>query len=237
MNKEISAFQKRFSLENYCKTDDEFWATVNNRVIDLPGEEWRTIPGWCCFEVSNLGRVKRPLQERCYGGGSYPVLYEEKLLKPYKNKNGYLMITLNQFSRRGTFYIHRLVLSAFEVMPPTSAHTEVNHKNQNPLDNRLVNLEWVTPNENLHYGDRAQRVSNGLIRYYSRLSEEEKSKQGKRAAMTRAKKIICDGVIYPSLKDFCEHNDIKVTSAWNYLNGVYNMPPKWKNKGLKYINE
>lgn len=45
MNEEITAFQKRFSLENYCKTDDEFWATIKNRVIDLPGEEWRTIPG------------------------------------------------------------------------------------------------------------------------------------------------------------------------------------------------
>lgn len=237
MNKDIVAFQKRFSLSEYLRCDKEVWETLNYRVPDLPGEEWRCVKGWKCYEVSNFGRVKRPLQERCYGGGSYPVLYAEQLTKPFYDKNGYAQVTFNQFGRRGTFYVHRLVLLAFDINPPTPEHIEVNHKNQNPRDNRLSNLEWVTPDQNLHYGDRAHRVSNGLIKYYSKLSKEEKSKQGKRAAMARAKRIFCGGITYPTLKDFCENNDIKISSAWNYLNGVYTMPQEWKNKGLRYLDE
>ena len=235
MNKEITAYKKRFSYEEYCRTDADFWETVNDRVEDLPGEEWRTIPGWCCFEVSNFGRVKRPLQERSYNDGSYPVLFAEKILKPYKDKDGYLQVTLKQFGRRGTFYVHRLVLISFVIKPPTPAHTQVNHRNQNPSDNRLENLQWVTPDENLHYSDRSQRISKGLKKYHSTLSAEEKSERGKRAGMARAKKITCAGVVYESLADFCRKNNVKNCTAWQWLNGGNAMPEEYREKRLSYV--
>ena len=134
------------------KTDKKFWDKVKYRVPDLPGEEWRTIKGWELYEISNMGRVKRTLQERAYGNGK-SKLFGEKLMNPFYTKDGYAQVTLKQFGRRGTLYIHRLVLIAFDVLPPTSEHTEANHKNQNTRDNRLVNLEWITPEDILGFSD------------------------------------------------------------------------------------
>lgn len=45
------------------------------------------------------------------------------------------------------FFVHRLVCWTFHGPPPTSNH-QVNHINENPLDNRASNLEWVTRDEN-----------------------------------------------------------------------------------------
>ena len=134
-------------MEKITKTDKYFWEKVNKKVEDLPGEEWRPIKGWEMYEVSNMGRVKRTLQERFYLNGK-SCLLSEKLMNQYYTWDGYAQVTLKQFGRRGTLYVHRLVLIAFDILPPTPEHTQANHKDQNPKNNRLDNLEWVTPLQN-----------------------------------------------------------------------------------------
>ena len=63
--------------------------------------------------------------------------------KSWLSKNGYLFI-----SHRGTsHYIHRLVYEAFYGEIPDGL--QINHKNGIKTDNRLRNLELVTPSENL----------------------------------------------------------------------------------------
>ena len=49
-------------------------------------------------------------------------------------------------------YVHRLVAQAGFVPPPLSeAHTQINHKDGDPGNNRADNLEWVTPKENTQH--------------------------------------------------------------------------------------
>ena len=49
------------------------------------------------------------------------------------------------------FRVHRLVAYAFHGHPPCEAALEVNHIDGNRSNNRLDNLEWVTPRQNMRH--------------------------------------------------------------------------------------
>ena len=77
-------------------------------------------------KISSLGRVMRngKIKECCC------------------DKEGYKKIYVNGKTER----VHRLVALAF--IPRDDDHLVVNHKNHDVKDNRVENLEWVTPREN-----------------------------------------------------------------------------------------
>lgn len=121
-------------------------------------EEWRTIPGYeGLYEVSNLGNV-RSLDR--YVNSSVPGIkyfINGKQLTPIKNNHGYLRVNLcNEFGRKAKF-IHKLVCLAF--LPNPYNLNCINHKDENPLNNRVENLEWCTVKYNSNYGNRNKRLS------------------------------------------------------------------------------
>ena len=68
-------------------------------------------------------------------------------------RTGYQMVLLyDQQSKRHCVNVHRLVAKAF--IPNPNNLPQVNHKNGIKTDNRVENLEWSTPTENvLHCRD------------------------------------------------------------------------------------
>ena len=56
-------------------------------------------------------------------------------------------------SHRKNFYVHRLVACTFITNPDKKKYTIVNHIDENPQNNHITNLEWVTPTQNTrkHY--------------------------------------------------------------------------------------
>lgn len=72
----------------------------------------------------------------------------EIILRPEEVHNGYLRVNLRDENSVNRHYrIHRLVAEAFIPNPDNKA--QVNHKNGNRKDNRVENLEWATPKENI----------------------------------------------------------------------------------------
>jgi len=69
-------------------------------------------------------------------------------MKPEVNKQGYLRLQLRVDGRYKHFFVHRLVLAAHV----GDSLLGVNHKDGDPLNNSLYNLEYATQSANvLHY--------------------------------------------------------------------------------------
>ncbi|MBZ0291883.1 MAG: NUMOD4 motif-containing HNH endonuclease [Anaerolineae bacterium] len=104
---------------------------------DENGIEWRDVPGYEeLYQVSSDGQVKRLAGERCH---------KERLLKPAQYRNGYTFVTLSKAGKTRSIQIHQLVCWAFV---GEQGDFWVNHKNGIKDDNRLENLEYVTPGGN-----------------------------------------------------------------------------------------
>lgn len=117
-------------------------------------EDWRTVEGYPNYKVSSLGNVKS-IDRIVIRNGNKTKL-KGKILKPKIEKNGYLRVTLyNGRKDFATFSIHRLVALAF--IPNPNNYLCVNHKDENPQNNNVNNLEWCTHKYNSNYGTAIKR--------------------------------------------------------------------------------
>ena len=93
--------------------------------------------------VSSLGRVRSLNGIKGYGSQTLSGYYQARI------------------KGRG-FLVHRLVAEVHLGPPPTEAHTQVNHKDGDPSNNRVENLEWVTHAENVQhsFATNLNRASN-----------------------------------------------------------------------------
>ena len=94
------------------------------------------------YQVSNYGNVKS--------------LKRNIILKFNINNTGRPYINLNKNAKSKSKMIHRLVAEAF--IPNPNNLPEINHKDENPLNNNVNNLEWCTRKYNINYGTRKQRI-------------------------------------------------------------------------------
>ena len=70
-------------------------------------------------------------------------------------------VNLCKEGKRKTFRVNRLVAQAF--MPNPNNLPEVNHKDENKLNNKVENLEWCTSEYNNNYGTRSKKISKAMI--------------------------------------------------------------------------
>lgn len=106
-------------------------------------EEWRDIQGYeGLYQVSNKGRVKSTRNNI--------------ILKPAMNNHGYYWVDLLNHGIRKHATIHRLVAQAF--IPNPNNYPQVNHIDENTINNQVSNLEWCTAQYNHDYGTRNERA-------------------------------------------------------------------------------
>lgn len=84
----------------------------------------------------------------------------KKFLSPRITKAGYYEVQLHKDHKPKQFRVHRLVAEAYINNPENKP--EVNHKDENKLNNCINNLEWSTPKENMNYGTRSKRMSKKM---------------------------------------------------------------------------
>ena len=98
---------------------------------DIKGEIWKDLDGFdIMYQVSNFGRIKN----------------EKRIIPQYLDKDGYCLIHLSFGKKTKLFRVHRLIAKSF--IDNEYNKKQVNHKNSNPSDNRIENLEWVSASEN-----------------------------------------------------------------------------------------
>jgi hypothetical protein len=121
-----------------------------NVMVQKEEEIWKEIPGYPKYQVSNLGRVRTPRHFKA-----------PKILKFAVGNSGYahLQLTFAKYCST-TMDIHRLVAITFLGVPFNDTY-QVNHKDGNKLNNRLENLVWVSPQENIHHA-----IQNGHINQF-----------------------------------------------------------------------
>ncbi len=112
-------------------------------------EEWKQVPNYERYLVSNTGRVISTLKNRT------------KELKLQQDAINYLHVRLypeepiygfypnNRGVKPRLWKVHRLVLDTFS--PTLDTTLEVNHLDGNKHNNNINNLEWVTKSENMKH--------------------------------------------------------------------------------------
>ena len=111
-------------------------------------EEWKDIEGYeNLYQVSNFGRVKSLPKEKQFGNSFY--ITKEKILENQRDKDGYLEVNLYKNKKGKHYKIHRLVAKAFILNLENKP--EVNHIDGNKENNCVINLEWVSPKENINH--------------------------------------------------------------------------------------
>ena len=111
-------------------------------------EEWRDIKGYDgIYQVSNRGNV-RSLDRRVVNHrGGTTRWCEGKMISPFDNGHGYLVVSLSMGMARKNHYVHRLVAETF--LSNQECKPVVNHKDYNTHNNHVSNLEWCTQHENV----------------------------------------------------------------------------------------
>ena len=114
---------------------------------DSPDEQWLPVPGYeGYYSASSLGRVRSENRTITYINGR-SRRFPEHILKPYKHPDGYLSVWLCKNRKQKKRFIHNLVMEAFIGEAP--AGMQACHWNDDKEDNRLENLRWGTPTENM----------------------------------------------------------------------------------------
>lgn len=110
----------------------------NYKEVDIKGYEG-------LYKISNKGDVISLSKIRGF------LKLKERIITPTIKANKYLDIKLVKDGIPKHFYVHRLVAEHF--IPNPDNLPQVNHKDKNPSNNSVDNLEWCNNSYNVRYSN------------------------------------------------------------------------------------
>lgn len=127
-------------------------------------EIWKDIKNYeGIYQVSNTGKVKRLacITTMRNQVTSWEQKLPEYIFSPCLDSKGYPQVLLTMGSEKRVARVHRLVAEAFLEEPSAQLKKEcenasvkyvlINHKDGNPENNHINNLEWCSPRYNCDY--------------------------------------------------------------------------------------
>lgn len=84
------------------------------------------------------------------------------IIKPGPTGTGYVQVILRKNGKNKKHRLHRLVAQTF--IPNPDNLPEVNHKDENKVNNKVENLEWCDKNYNTHYGTGYDRLMDKVMK-------------------------------------------------------------------------
>jgi hypothetical protein len=173
-------------------------------------EKWKKVNEK--YQISNTGKLKH---------GDY-------ILKGKIGSGGYVEYSMSLGNRKRKYVLaHRLVANAF--LENSENKPEVNHKDCNPLNNAVENLEWVTHSENI-------RHSRVLNRYPKKIKKRtlETIAKDRRAKEDKMKAVVdSDGNVYETAKAAARANGLSDQSIRLAIKNGYNSA----NKKWNYLKK
>lgn len=172
------------------------------------GLEVRIVPSYPVYAASACGKLFRlpkgnEIATKIITTRGYPSVY---VRISYKGK------ALNR-------KLHRLICEAWNGLPPTERHIQVNHKDGNSLNNHKDNLEWSTRSQNQRHAVETGLKGKGQELYNSQLTESQ---------VHEICKALCDGALVRDLhrqygvsKDII--HKIKAGDTYFHIRQLYNI--------------
>lgn len=127
----------------------------------IKGEQWRFIPNFDKYLVSNYGRLWNLKRQK-------PVpmqlsQWRTVEAKPRRTKRTYLRVQLYGRDSEGKAYtkaavVHRLVASAWIENDDPEHKNIVDHIDNDPFNNMACNLRWVSNSQNLKYAQTNEQA-------------------------------------------------------------------------------
>ena len=109
--------------------------------------EYRDIEGFPGYKIGSNGTILSNKRRKGY-------------INTFIGASGYKFATLYNNGKRSTISLHRLLATTF--IPNPNNYPCINHKDENPLNNELSNLEWCSYSYNRNYGTCEERRTNTM---------------------------------------------------------------------------
>lgn len=143
---------------------------------------WKDVVGYeGIYEVSNDGQVRTHKDKVTYTKRHGERKWKQRILKEKNPKGRDVRVSLWKNGKEKTFLVHRLVAYAF--IPEVEGKVSINHKDGNPRNNRVENLEWCN-----HLENNRHAFENGLMNTNKHIILVDKKTKEKHEfiSMTRA---------------------------------------------------
>ena len=121
----------------------------------LGNSEWRDIEDWPGYQVNRKGEILS-LQRVVERSNGRPHTVPQRILKPSPDSNGHMQF--KAYPEKTPVFVHREVYKAFMGSIPDG--WEIDHKDSNPANNVLGNLQCLTKSQHQNIS-RQRRVDAG----------------------------------------------------------------------------